>query len=233
MLVVEATATRIQEALAELLQHAIDGEAGLSAFVFRPAALVIGSAQRDVELYGIEVVRRGSGGGAVLCTRDLLEVDVALPRGHPLLLADVSESYRFFGEAWAEALASLGAGCRVIDVAEARALSPQRQAAAREACYAGLSPYEVVTADGRKLVGLSQRRRGGAAVFQSSVYCSTSPAAVAAYLPSSVAPHLTRTTSLQALGVETDPERVWAAVETSLRRRLGQASSEPAGRRTP
>jgi lipoate---protein ligase len=235
-----ATATEVQAAVAELLQKAIDGEAGVFAVVFRPAALVIGSAQRDLELYGIDVVRRGSGGGAVLCTRDLLEVDVALPRGHPLLLADVSESYRFFGEAWVEALVSLGAECRMVDVAEARALTPERQAAAREACYAGLSPYEVVTRDGRKLVGLSQRRRGGAALFQSSVYCSTSPAAVAAYLPSSVATHLTRTASLQALGVDTDPDAVWAAVQASIRRRLDPAaplparpSSEPPGRPAP
>jgi lipoate-protein ligase A len=240
MQVIAATATRIQEALAELLQQAIDGEAGVFAVVFRPAALVIGSAQRDLDLYGIDVVRRGSGGGAVLCTRDLLEVDVALPREHPLLLADVSESYRFFGEAWAEALRSLGAECRMVDVAEARALTEERQTAAREACYAGLSPYEVVTADGRKLVGLSQRRRGGAALFQSSVYCSTSPAAVAAYLPSSVAAHLTRTASLQALGVDTDPDRVWAAVEASVRRRLDRGAplpnrsiSEPPDRPSP
>jgi lipoate-protein ligase A len=204
-----------------LLERAIEGVAGIYAVVFRPAALVIGSAQRDLQSYGIEVVRRGSGGGAVLCTRDLLEVDVALPPGHPLLLHDVSESYRFFGEAWAEALTALGTDCRVVSVDEARALTPERQAAAREACYAGLSPYEVVTADGRKLVGLSQRRRGRAALFQSSVYCSTSPAAVAAYLPSFVAAHLTRTASLQGLGIATDPDAVWETVEPRLRSRLG------------
>ncbi len=215
-----ATATEVRDTVAELLESAMAGEVGVVALVFRPAALVLGSAQHAFEPFGIDVVRRGSGGGAVLCTRDLLEIDVALPAGHPLMLDDVSESYRFLGEAWAEALRTLGAACRTVSVAEARALPRERQVAARDACYAGLSPYEVVTLDGRKLVGLSQRRRRGAVVFQSSVYCATSPAAVAAYLPSSVAPFLARTASLSAIGVDADPDRVWAAVEPAIRSRL-------------
>jgi lipoate-protein ligase A len=215
-----ASPGEVQATLTALLDGAMGGATGVAALVFRPAALVLGSAQPDVTAFGVEVVRRGSGGGAVLCTRDLLEVDVALPPGHPLLHDDVSESYRFLGEAWVEALTRLGADCRIAEVAEARAMSDERRVAARAACYAGLSPYEVVTADGRKLVGLSQRRRRGAALFQSSVYCATSPAAVAAYLPSAVAPFLTRTASLSVIGVDTDPDGVWSVLEPAIRSRL-------------
>ena len=205
-----------------LLDAAVEGRAGVAALLFDTPTLVIGSSQRietvdaaRAEADGVSVLRRGSGGGAVLCDGGLLEVDVALPAGHPLLASDVTESYRWLGERWVGALAVLGIDARLVTVASARGLPPGRREAARVACYAGLSPFEVVAADGRKLVGLCQRRRGGASLFQCSLACSTPPAAAAIYLR--VEPGmLDLTASLAELGVVASPAAVWAALEPLL-----------------
>ena len=119
----------VLEAASALLERAIDGTPGTLAVTFAEPTLVLGSAQPEATVDraacaagGLHVVRRGSGGGAVLCDPGLLEVDVALPAGHPLLIDDVSESYRFLGSAWLAALASLGIEGRLVTVTEARAL---------------------------------------------------------------------------------------------------------------
>lgn len=200
-----------------LLDQAIGGRAGTLAATFAETTLVIGSAQTEAsvdrsacEADGVPVIRRGSGGGAVLCDPGLLEVDVALPPGHALLGADVTESYRFLGQAWVDGLAALGLEGRLVTVAEARALPDERRAAARVACYAGLSPYEVVDPDGRKLVGLCQRRRRGAALFQCSLACGLEPAAVTRYVRVDAAQ------LAAARAVDRSPHDVWAALEPLL-----------------
>ncbi|MEQ1787177.1 MAG: hypothetical protein ABL966_09005, partial [Acidimicrobiales bacterium] len=79
-------------------------------------ALVLGSAQRDDDVdraacaeAGIDVVRRRSGGGAVLVVPgDVLWVDLVLPAGDPLWEADVGRAFGWVGEAWVAALAELG-----------------------------------------------------------------------------------------------------------------------------
>jgi lipoate-protein ligase A len=192
------------------------------AVTFAETTLVIGSAQPDdtidraaCEAEGVRVLRRGSGGGAVLCDPGLLEVDVALPAGHPLLEHDVSESYRFLGELWLEALHGLDVDGRLVPVAEARALPDERRAAARVACYAGLSPYEVVDAAGAKLVGMCQRRRRGAALFQCSLACGADPGDISRYVAveaAAIGP--TRAVALA-------PDTAWAALEPLLGSRLG------------
>jgi len=166
-----------------LLEAARDGRAGLAACVVEPAALVLGSAQPEADARPeIPVARRGTGGGAVLCDAGTLLVDLAVPAGHPLAPEDVTEAYRPVGEAVRDALAGLGVGCRTVAVDEARAMSEARRAAARRACWAGISPYEIVLDDGRKLVGLAQRRRRGAVLHQIAVPVTTAPARVADHL---------------------------------------------------
>jgi lipoate-protein ligase A len=201
-----------------LLDGAIAGEAGTLAATFAQTTLVVGSAQPDAsidrracEADAIPVIRRGSGGGAVLCDPALLEVDVALPAGHALLDDDVTESYRFLGQAWIDALAAVDVAGRLVTVEEARGLSDDRRAAARVACYAGLSPYEVVDPAGRKLVGLCQRRRRGAALFQCSLACGRDPADVVRYV------HVDATLLTATRAVDRTPAAVWAALEPLLR----------------
>ncbi len=117
---------------------------------------------------GVAVVRRSSGGGPVLWDRDLLALDVALPRGHPLAGEDVVDAYRWLGEAIAAALRRLGAAdVSLVDVASAR-MARARPGPAADACFGGLSPFEVL-AGGRKVAGLSQARRKAGALLQAGV----------------------------------------------------------------
>jgi len=123
--------------------------------------LVLGSAQTGVEVApGIDVVRRRSGGGAVLLRPGgVLWVDVLVPRGDALWEEDVARSTWWLGEVWASALVDLG-----IDAVVHRGpMEPGRWGGM--ACFAGIGPGEVLVG-GRKSVGVSQRRDRSGARFQ-------------------------------------------------------------------
>jgi lipoate---protein ligase len=138
-------------------------------------ALVLGSGQRPPERWrppdGIPLVRRGTGGGAVLCDSDYLMLDIALPPGDPRILDDVTESYRWLAERLLDGLARLGlGGLSLVEPGMLRQRDDAAREAARIACFAGLGPYEVLDASGRKLVGLAQRRRRGGVLLQAAAY---------------------------------------------------------------
>jgi lipoate-protein ligase A len=149
--------------------------------VARPA-LVLGSTQdRAVvdpdlaEVRGIEVVRRRSGGGAVLVVPgDPVWVDAWVPRGDPLWQEDVGRAFDWFGDAWTTALTAVGG----------HGLSPHREGFApctrwsSLVCFGGVGTGEVVTADGRKVVGISQRRTRDGAWFHSAAVLHWDPAAL-------------------------------------------------------
>lgn len=134
-------------------------------------AVVLGSAQGEsvldeeaVTAAGYSLVRRRSGGGAVLVEPGaLVWVDVHVPVGDPLWSEDVGTAFLWLGAAWARALeALLPSGTPV----ELRTGPPERSAAGRLFCYAALGTGEVTVA-GRKVVGISQRRDRRGAWFQS------------------------------------------------------------------
>lgn len=149
------------------------------------AALVIGSGQKLAEIdlaacaaAGVTLHRRASGGTAVLFGPGLLMQDIVLPPGHRLALSDVSESYRWLGEVWADALGRLGVMGQPISVAAARDDTRALDPLLRRACFAGRSPYEVI-AGGRKLLGFSQVRRRHGTLLQVGVYTRWPGAALA------------------------------------------------------
>lgn len=138
-------------------------------------ALVLGSGQHPPEDWtppgGLAVVRRGTGGGAVLCDPDYLMLDISLPPDDPRVLDDVTESYRWLAELLVEALARIGvAGTTLVLPLDLRERGDDLRAAGRLACFAGLGPYELLDEDGRKLVGLAQRRRSGGLLLQAAAY---------------------------------------------------------------
>lgn len=145
--------------------------------------LVLGFSQKPDVLnqdalarLALPIYHRRAGGTAVHVGVHLLSLDVFLPSGHPLILADVVESYRWFGETWVAALQRLGIETRVVFPAEAhaqRALLKQPETRAYEllmnrACYGSLSSYEVVV-DSRKVVGLDMLRRRVGSLLQAGV----------------------------------------------------------------
>ena len=150
----------------------------------RPA-VVLGSSQPEGTIdagraaaAGVDVVRRPSGGGAVLVVPgEAIWADVFLPAGDPLWSADVGVAFHWLGRAWAEALAAVGVPARAYE-------GPMRNTAwSKLVCFAGVGPGEVLdAASGRKIVGLSQRRTRTHARFQCCALLRWDPAALLALL---------------------------------------------------
>jgi len=135
-------------------------------------ALVVGSAQRvetvDVTAAAdldVEVVRRRSGGGAVLLLPgEVLWLDVFVPAGDPLWCDDVGRAFGWLGRVWADALRDHTGRPAVV-----RDGPGVPGPLAPVVCFAGLGAGEVLV-DGAKAVGLSQRRTRVGARFQCVVH---------------------------------------------------------------
>ena len=182
MTVVRATvAELLARADAWLEETRADGELRAGWSLPTDAAIVLGSAQR-LAVPGT-ALRRSTGGGAVSCDDRYLMLDIVLPRGHTLVIDDVGRSYGWLARALLAALQAFGAELRAVLPREAAALPVEDRAAARLACFAGTGTYELLTrSDGRKLLGLAQRRRGGAALLQAAAYVDVPRLDVAAAL---------------------------------------------------
>ncbi len=112
---------------------------------------------------GVDIVRRRSGGGAVWLDDDMLWVDVFVPADHPRWDADIGRATWWLGDAWSEALTSNGGTATVVH------RGPMvRTEWSSLVCFSGLGAGEV-TVDGRKVVGVSQRRWRHGALFQCGV----------------------------------------------------------------
>ncbi|HEX6292230.1 MAG TPA: hypothetical protein VFZ66_23780 [Herpetosiphonaceae bacterium] len=220
----EAAADRELEHSAALVAGA--AETGLPAirwYRIAPPALVLGVSQQPHEVNlaacaarGVPVHRRASGGGAVLCDEALLMLDLAFPRGHPLALSDITASYQWLGTAWAATLAELGVDAQLVPVAEARADAQTLEPLVKRVCFAGLSPYEVVSAQ-RKVVGLAQLRGRGGVLFQAAIHLRWRPertAELMAVTPSERA-ILTDWLGRRVVGLEEQCGRAVEAAEVS------------------
>jgi lipoate-protein ligase A len=155
-----------------------DGRTVRRLEVVRPV-LLLGSSQPagDVDetvtaRAGVEVARRRSGGGAVLLSAGQARWwDVFIPAGDRLWQADVGRAFHWLGQAWVEALGGVGLAATWYD-------GPMRQTSwSRRVCFAGLGPGEVLV-DGRKAVGLSQRRTRATTLFQCCVMLQWDPRAI-------------------------------------------------------
>jgi lipoate-protein ligase A len=157
--------------MAMLEAAAPDDPATIGWWLVDDEALVLGRGSKVTadaaacETAGVSVVRRFSGGGPVLWGPDLLALDVLIPKGHVLDSDDVARSYRWLGEALAAAITELGIPAHALPPSHVRAAADGMGALA---CYASLSPWEVVTG-GRKVVGLSQVRRRSGTLLQAGI----------------------------------------------------------------
>ena len=189
--------------------------------VDRPT-LVLGSTQSDgvvdrarAEAAGVDVVRRRSGGGAVLLRPgETVWADVLLPAGDPLAEADVTRAFAWVGRAWARALASAGVAEETVHVHEGR---PRPGPWSDLVCFAGVGPGEV-TVEGAKVVGISQRRTRAGSLFQCGALVRWDPHPLLDVLALSAADRSAAAADLRsvAAGAGVDPIHLVTAFEVAL-----------------
>lgn len=128
----------------------------LRLYGWEPACLSLGYGQRSsdvdfahVQSLGWDVVRRPTGGRAILHT-DELTYSLSLPVDDDLASGSVVDSYRRISGALVKALSDLGAVPHADQQSEQLEISP--------VCFETPSHYEI-TVEGRKLVGSAQTRR--------------------------------------------------------------------------
>lgn len=146
----------------------------LRFYSWSPPCLSIGYSQvvvNDVELeacrrLGIDLVRRPTGGGAILHDAELTYCVVA-PEDHPAVSGSILESYRRISRALVAAMRQLGLAPQV-------APTPAKNQAATSACFHNPSAHEVMVA-GRKLVGSAQCRREGMVLQHGSLLLDLDP----------------------------------------------------------
>jgi lipoate-protein ligase A len=132
----------------------------LRLYAWEPACLSLGYAQHyaDVDLerlrsYGWDVVRRPTGGRAILHA-DELTYSVIGPPDEPRLVGSVLESYRRLSGALLQALHELGIPAEVDEAPAGDAKSRTKG----PVCFEVPSNYEI-TVNRKKLVGSAQARR--------------------------------------------------------------------------
>ncbi len=133
----------------------------LRFYAWAPPCISLGRHQplADVDVEraraaGVDIVRRPTGGRAILHAEEIT-YSVAGPADEPRLKGRVLDCYLRLSEALTRGLELLGVHVYKAD-ASARA-GPD----AGPACFEVPSAYEILTADGRKIVGSAQVRRRG------------------------------------------------------------------------
>jgi lipoate-protein ligase A len=159
----------VDDALLTLCGHGRSAPT-LRLFGFRPACLSLGRFQPADQVPrppGLDLVRRPTGGGAVVHRGDIC-YSIVLPLGHPLAAGSIRQSYQGLARGLADGLEMLG----LPPLAEAVTV---RQSERGGWCFESIAPHEL-TLGGRKLVGSAQARREGALLQQGSIRLAAEPA---------------------------------------------------------
>ena len=158
-----------QQMIRESLETGVERPSA-ATWRYSSVALVLGRSQKPSAAMlerageeGIDVVKRASGGGAVIAGPWMCSHTVLLPPDHALVRMSLPRSYEVIGAAWQRALGRLGIPTTIAPrVAAGPAAADE---AMRWVCFASLSYGELVGPANRKIVGLAQvRRRNGAAI---------------------------------------------------------------------
>ena len=182
----EATVGDYSLALHEALllsQAAGDAPPTLRLYTWAQPCLTIGCGQSvaDVDLdycrtAGLPVLRRLSGGTAVLHEPRQLAFMLALQPDHPVVNGDIVESYAQVSRALLRGLAHLGIQAQALSPEHAHADQPDPLG--RAACFGALAPYEIVW-QGKKLLGHAQVRRRNALLLGGTLLLDFAPAVLA------------------------------------------------------
>jgi lipoyl(octanoyl) transferase len=191
---------------------------------FAPACLSLGRMQpmSDVDLEacereGVDVVRRPSGGRAVLHDQEVTYC-VVCRSSDPVFGGRVLESCASIHDAIAIGLETLG----VRTTPRAMPADLRRDArdgAAVADCFARPAAHELLDDQGRKLVGSAQARRAGALLQHGSVLLE--PPRAARYLCGDAVPTLGGVGVRELLGRRVSREELVEALAAGFRRALG------------
>ncbi len=214
---------RVEESVETFHHRPFSGEAAIWIPDFGDeTALVLGSRQdravvdtAAAQQRGVTVTDRRSGGGAVLVSAaDLVWFDVIIPVTDPRFDQDVRRSFDWLGVRLLETLDQLGVAG---GVAHHGALIDSKWSDL--ICFAGLGPGEV-SVDGRKIVGVSQRRTRDAARFQVAILRRWEPARIVDLLALSPTDRQRAIDDLAdvAAGITADPDDILAAAIQTLNR---------------
>lgn len=183
------------------------------------SALVLGSTQRATEVVDdaaciaaeVDVVRRRSGGGAVLLIPgQVVWFDVIIPNDRSDLLGgDVHAPMLWLGERLARVLAPLADG-EITVKGPGMVSTPWSPLI----CFDGFGPGEVLV-NGQKLVGISQRRTRAASRLQCCWYRSQDPTQLVDLLAPDVRPAASDLAPVATLDVA-DPQALLAELARSL-----------------
>jgi lipoyl(octanoyl) transferase len=154
-----ATNMAIDEAISRAVQANLVPPT-LRFFGWQPACLSLGQAQPggDVDretclAAGVDVVRRPTGGRAILHT-DELTYSVIAPEREPRVAGTIVESYKHLSEGLLNGLLLMGVPTRQVEQPD------NHDRDQGPVCFEVPSNYEIVF-DGKKLVGSAQMRKAG------------------------------------------------------------------------
>lgn len=111
------------------------------------------------------LVRRLTGGGMVFHGNDLT-FSLSLPNPNPFFKGDVKDSYLRVNEALRKGLVEI---FPELDYADCKSVAPSGRASNARVCFESPSCYDLLLR-GKKVVGASQRRIGGAILHQSTIF---------------------------------------------------------------
>jgi lipoate-protein ligase A len=165
---------------AAILEAMRDGRAGPTLRFYRwtPACVTLGRfqpAEGNVRLdacarLGIDVVKRPTGGRAILHDREVTFSILVAEADLPGAGMNIMESYRALGAALVDGLRRLGLPAELVDHhAAARGGDPVAvMAAGNPACFAAKARCDLMVA-GKKLIGSAQQRKDGLILQQNSL----------------------------------------------------------------
>lgn len=165
-----------------LLEQAAAGEVGptLRFYTWSPPAVSIGRFQRietsvhadTCKRLGIDIVRRITGGRAVLHNRELT-YSIVSPADVPIFPDDVLGTYRVIAEGLLKGLSNLGLRAEMLS-RSCRNAQLVKKHVREPACFSSPSWYEIVV-NGRKIIGSAQRRTSRAFLQHGSILISYDP----------------------------------------------------------
>jgi lipoate---protein ligase len=160
--------------------------------------------------WGLDVVQRPTGGGAILHNEDEVTYAVVLPLDHPGLPHDIPGSFAFLSRGVVEALNDLGAPAQVESVPDNT----------RETlCYVRKQGTNVMVG-ARKVSGGAQRRNGVAVLQHGTVIVERDEDRMARLFRTPVEDIRSRVTSLREEGLHVSREKLVEALVRGFERAL-------------